>query len=177
MKILVLEGSPHKKGSSNLLAEQFIQGAKEAGHTMEIIDVAHLSMHPCLGCDACGMDGPCVQKDDNQRIRNALLTCDMAVFVTPLYYFGFSAQMKMVIDRFYSYTYRLTHRHLKTALIVAAYDREEDTMHSLVTHYRKLCDYMTFQDQGMVLGYGCGTPSMTAHSVSMQEAYELGRSL
>ena len=35
MKILVLEGSPHKKGSSNTLAEQFIKGAEEVGHNVK----------------------------------------------------------------------------------------------------------------------------------------------
>lgn len=50
MKIVVLEGSPNKKGSSNLLADCFRQGAEEAGHTVEIIDAAHADIHPCTGC-------------------------------------------------------------------------------------------------------------------------------
>lgn len=104
MKIVVIKGSPHKKGSSNLLAEQFARGAREAGHTLVELDAAHMDIHPCLGCEHCGMNGPCAQKDDIQQIRDALLSADMAVFVTPVYYFGMSAQLKMVIDRFYSYT-------------------------------------------------------------------------
>lgn len=48
------------------------------------------------------MSGPCVQKDDMAKLREMLLAADMAVFVTPLYYFGFSAQLKTVIERFYS---------------------------------------------------------------------------
>ena len=50
MKIVVLEGSPNRHASSNLLAEEFIRGAKEAGHTAEIIDAAHADLHPCTGC-------------------------------------------------------------------------------------------------------------------------------
>lgn len=64
MDILVIESSPHKHGSSNLLAEEFIRGAKEDGHAVAVFDAGHASLHPCLGCDACGMSGPCVQKDD-----------------------------------------------------------------------------------------------------------------
>ena len=48
-------------------------------------------MHPCLGCGHCGMDGECVQKDDNIIIKETLLESDMVVFVTPIYYFGMSA--------------------------------------------------------------------------------------
>lgn len=177
MKIIMLEGSPHKKGSSNMLAEQFVKGAKEAGHQVEILDAAHMNMHPCLGCEHCGMNGDCVHKDDNMVIRDALLSADMAVFVTPIYYFGMSAQLKMVIDLFYSYTMKLSAKGLKTALITAAWDSNDDVMPYTAEHYKKLCRYMNFEDCGMVLGTGCGTPSMTANSPHMKEAYRLGKSL
>lgn len=69
MKIVVLEGSPNKKGSSNLLADEFIRGAEEAGHTVEIIDAADAHLHPCIGCVRCGYEDPCVQKDDMELFR------------------------------------------------------------------------------------------------------------
>ena len=50
MKIVVLEGSPNKNGSSNLLANEFIRGAQEAGHSCTVIDAAHANLHPCAGC-------------------------------------------------------------------------------------------------------------------------------
>ena len=46
MKITVLEGSPNRNGSSNLLAEAFLRGAKEAGHTAEVPDAAPADIHP-----------------------------------------------------------------------------------------------------------------------------------
>ena len=83
MKILVLEGSPNRHGSSNFLAEEFIRGAREAGHTVEIIDAAHADLHPCTGCVRCGYEGPCVQKDGMEQFRRQILDADMLVFVTP----------------------------------------------------------------------------------------------
>ncbi len=177
MKIVMIKGSPHKKGSSNMLAEQFAKGAQETGHTIVEMDAAHMNIQPCLGCEHCGMNGPCAQKDDMGEIRDALLSADMAVFVTPVYYFGMSAQLKMVIDRFYSYTMKLSGKHLKTALITAAWDSNADVMPYLVEHYKKLCRYMNFIDCGQILGTGCGTPSMTKSSNHMTEAYRLGKSL
>ncbi len=103
MKILVLEGSPHKKGSSNTLAEQFIKGAEEVGHNVKVLDVAHMNIHPCQGCDACGIRGSCVQNDDMQIVEQKMRSADMVAFVSPIYYFGMSAQLKLVIDRFYSF--------------------------------------------------------------------------
>ena len=50
MKIVVLEGSPNKNGSSNMLAGEFMRGAQEAGHSGQVIDAAHANVHPCTGC-------------------------------------------------------------------------------------------------------------------------------
>ena len=72
MKILVLKGSPHKNGSSNLLADEFIKGAKENNHQIEEFDVAHANIKPCLGCDHCGMNGPCIQKDDIASLKGLI---------------------------------------------------------------------------------------------------------
>ena len=100
MRIVILESSPNRHGSSNLLAERFAQGAQEAGHQVAFVDVAHADIHPCTGCVHCGYEGPCVQKDDVEGIRRQLLAADMVVFVTPLYYYGMSAQLKTMVDRF-----------------------------------------------------------------------------
>ena len=85
MKIVILQGSPNKKGSTNILTEEFTRGAKEAGHEVRRFDLTDLTIHPCTGCVACGYEGPCVQKDDNQKVRAAILEVDMVVFATPLY--------------------------------------------------------------------------------------------
>lgn len=177
MKILVLKSSPHQKGSSNLLADEFIRGAKENGHDIVVYDAARADLHPCLGCDHCGMSGPCCQKDDMAEIRGEVLKSDMAVFVTPLYYFGMSAQLKMVIDRFYSFNGKLTARHLKSVLISAAWNDDDWTMTDLKNHYLTLCRYLNFDNQGMILGTGCGTISMTKRTNFPVQAYELGKRL
>ena len=177
MKILVIESSPHKKGSSNLLAAHFIQGAEEAGHQISIFDAARANIHPCLGCDACGMSDPCCQEDDMAQLREEILRSDMVVFATPLYYFGMSAQLKTVIDRFYSFNGKLSAKGLKTALIAAAWDSKDWTMKDIKSHYETLCSYLNFKNQGMILGTGCGTVAMTKGTKYPKLAYEMGGSL
>ena len=88
MKIIVLMGSPNRKGSTSILVDYFKKGAQEAGHLVEVIDVCHADIHPCIGCVKCGYEGPCVQKDDVETIRKKLLASDMVVFATPLYLDG-----------------------------------------------------------------------------------------
>lgn len=177
MNIVVLEGSPNKHGSSNILADEFISGAKEAGHSVEVIDVAHANIHPCTGCIHCGYEGPCSQKDDVDIIRPQILAADMIVFVTPLYYYGMSAQLKTMIDRFCAFNSSIQRKHMKSALISAAWNADDWTFDSLMSHYKTLVRYLNFEDRGAVLGKGCGTPSMTRQSKYMKTAYELGRKL
>lgn len=177
MKILVLEGSPNRRGSSNLLAEAFIQGAEQAGHTVAVIDTAHADIHPCTGCVRCGYEGPCVQKDDMERFRRQILDADMLVFVTPLYYYGMSAQLKTLVDRFCAINSSITRKHMKSALLSAAWNADSWTFEALEAHYRTLVRYLQLEDVGMVLGRGCGTPAMTARSPYPDQARALGRSL
>lgn len=68
MKIVVLTGSPHKNGTSNTLVNEFIRGAEENGHIIKRFDTPFLDIHPCIGCDHCGMNGPCVFNDDMPKM-------------------------------------------------------------------------------------------------------------
>ena len=177
MKIIVLMGSPNRKGSTSILVGSFVKGAQESGHDCEIIEVCHMDIHACAGCVRCGYEGPCVQKDDVEIIRGKLLSADMVVFATPLYYYGMSAQLKTVVDRFCAYNSSLHSRHLKSALLTVAWNADDWTFDALTAHYRTLVRYINFEDRGMVLGYGCGTPSMTKRSRYVEEAYRLGKDL
>lgn len=177
MKIIVLEGSPNKEGSSNLLAERFIAGAKETGHDVRVIDTAHADIKPCTGCVACGYEGLCVQKDEVQRIRKSILEADMMVFVTPLYYYGMTAQMKTLIDRFCAFNSSINRKHMKSALLTVAWNADNWTFDALEAHYDTLVKYLNMQDMGKVLGRGCGTVSMTNHTKYPELAYQLGKKL
>ena len=177
MKITILMGSPNQKGSTSILVEQFKKGAEQAGHVCDVLDICHANIHPCLGCVCCGYEGPCVQKDDVEQIRKKLLQSDMVVFATPLYYYGMTAQLKSVIDRFCAYNSSLNHRHLKSALLSVAWNSDDWTFEALTAHYKTLVRYLNLEDMGMVLGYGCGTPGMTRSSGYPQKAYDFGRGL
>ena len=177
MKIVILMGSPNPKGSTSILADSFRKGAEEAGHSVETINVCRVKVNPCTGCVACGYEGECVQRDDNRQIREALLSCGMVVFATPLYYYGMSAQLKAAVDRFCAYNSSLNRRHLKSALLAVAWNADDWTFDALTAHYKTLVRYINFEDCGTVLGGGCGSPSMTRSSRYPEDAYRLGRSL
>ena len=168
MRIVVLKGSPNINGSSNMLAESFSRGAREAGHEIIEIDAAHADISPCIGC---------ILSDDMDVFREEILKSDMLVFVTPLYYYGMSAQLKTLIDRFCSRNFSIQQKHMKSALLTVAYNADDWTFEALESHYNTLLRYLNLTDCGRVLGYGCGTPSMTEYSKYPDEAYRLGKGL
>ncbi|MBR3160609.1 MAG: flavodoxin family protein [Atopobiaceae bacterium] len=177
MRILVLQGSPNVKGSTSVLVREFARGAREAGHSVDVADVAALDIAPCTGCVACGYEGPCVQTDDMDALRAKILSADMLVLATPLYYYGMTAQLKTVIDRFCSANSRITGKRLRSALLAVAWNADGWTFDALEAHYDTLVRYLSLRDCGRVLGRGCGTPAMTRRSGYPEEAYRLGRSL
>ena len=178
MKIVVITSSPHPKNESTscYLADRFTEGAKSAGHEVFTFDAANSDTHPCRGCDRCHMDGPCVWQDDIEKtLMPKMLEADMLVLVTPLYYYGMSAQLKTIVDCFYSRTGRLTGK--KSVLMATAYNSADWTMEALVTHYDTLVRYMDWQDAGKVLAIGCGSRPLVEGSSFGEQAYQIGANL
>lgn len=176
MKILILTGSPHKNGTSNTLTKEFQRGALESGHKVEIYDCADGNIHPCLGCDFCKTSGICCQNDDGNAVLKKLLSSDMVVFSTPVYYFGMSAQLKMIIDRFYARNKDITNKHLKTALIATAWSGRPDVMNGIQMHFDIIFNYLSFEIIGTILAKNSGTVEMLSENY-LEEAYELGKKL
>ena len=133
---------------------------------------------PHLGCNTCGNAGPCVRKDDYENaIKPAVKAADMVVFAMPVYFYNWPASLKVCVDRFYSFMVELKEMRKKAVFIGAAWDDSDEVFAIPKAFYEKVCSYLQFSDQGMVLGRGCGTPDMTRATVYPQQAYELGKSL
>lgn len=176
MKIVVITGSPHKAGTSALLADKFIEGATDAGHKVFRFNSAFEDIHSCLACNHCQMDGPCIQNDAiEQKLMSELINADLIVLITPLYYYDMSAQIKTVIDRFHSRSDKLHHK--KSILMATAYNNADWTMEALVDHYETISRFMEWQDIGKVLAIGCGSRSLIEKSDFPNQAYQIGLNL
>ena len=176
MRIVVLTGSPRKNGNTATLAARFAEGAQAAGHEVFRFDAALTKVSPCRACNACGMNGPCVIKDDFETLREKLVEADVIAFATPMYYFGFSAQLKAVIDRFYALARRL-HTPKRCVLMMAYADTDARKRDVLVNHYRMLLDYHGWTDAGQIIAPGCWPAGAVARTDLPQKAYDLGKSL
>ena len=99
MRVLVINGSPRTKGNSDLLCDEFIRGAEEAGHQVEKISLREKKIAPCRACYACFKTVACVQKDDMAEILEKAEVSDVLLLASPTYFLTMSGQMKVMIDR------------------------------------------------------------------------------
>lgn len=177
MKIVVLTGSPRRNGNTNHLAGQFIKGAEEAGHEVYRFDCAQRKVSSCIACNRCGMNGQCIFNDDFEELRPQLVAADMVVFATPMYYFGFSSQLKAVIDRFYALNGQIKGNVKQSALLMAYADTTPKEAEPMLSHYHTLLQYLGWKDSGSVVAAGMWPAGAVNGTEYSRQAYELGRKL
>lgn len=98
-KVLIISTSPRRNGNSEALANAFLKGAVDGGNTAEKISLYDKTIGFCKGCLACQKTKRCVIHDDADTIAQKMLTADVLVFATPIYYYEMSGQMKTMLDR------------------------------------------------------------------------------
>jgi len=105
-KIMIICGSPRKKGNTMTLVNWAKTGAEDAEANVEIVDAAHLNYktYGCVSCYKCqeSEDFKCVFKDDAADVLARMPEQDVIVFATPVYFMGVTAQLKLVLDRMFS---------------------------------------------------------------------------
>ncbi|MEW6266515.1 MAG: flavodoxin family protein [Thermodesulfobacteriota bacterium] len=99
IEVLGLYFSPRQDGNSDLLLDEFLRGAAEAGAVARRIYVRDFSVSGCLECGACDETGECVIQDDMDRLYPLLISADRVAVSSPIFFYGLPSQGKAVIDR------------------------------------------------------------------------------
>lgn len=100
--VLGIVGSPRRQGNTEVLVDEVLQGAAEAGARVEKVLLTRLTIAPCTACDACQETGECVLQDDMAGLLDKMRRAQVWVLGTPVYWWGPSAQFKTFLDRWYS---------------------------------------------------------------------------
>ncbi len=100
MHTLILLGSPRKNGNSDILARSVASGIEQhPDATVEFIRLNDLHISPCQGCGGCNKTAVCVINDDMSALYEKVDQCDHLIMVSPIYFYGLSAQCKAFVDR------------------------------------------------------------------------------
>ena len=127
MKIIAVKGSPRRKGDTNVLIDEILRGAREAGHEVEQITLRDKTINFCKGCLACQKTMQCVIKDDANEITAKIGQADVVALATPVYYYGMCGQLKTLLDRA-NPLFPADYRFREVYLLATAAEDEEDTV-------------------------------------------------
>ncbi len=155
MEVTILLGSPHLNGNTAALASGFSDGAKMAGANVVRIDVDQLGVSPVDAKLLKRLEaGENVDADGMDRVIDRLLASDVVVFATPLYYYGMSAQLKIVLDRFLARNGELQQHPARLVLLATSAGPGEEAMRPMIDQMRLVCGYLNWTYAGEVLATG-----------------------
>ena len=173
--MLIISGSPRKNGNSDSLCDQFAKGAFGAGHQVEKIFLGDKKLGFCTACYAC-QSGICPQQDDAVWIAEKMLTADVIVLSTPVYFYTMSAQLKTLIDRSVMYYPRIEKKEFYYIMTMA--DTEKANFKGTIEALRGFVDCCENSvEKGMIEAVGVYEKGEIRNTPFMQQAFEMGRSV
>ena len=103
-RILIVNGSPRKKGVDAAIIEEISKRLVPKGHEIEVMNICDMNIHGCIACMSCKTSGRCFRDDDMTQIYDRIRSSDMLIITTPIYFGAETGQLKTFIDRLYALT-------------------------------------------------------------------------
>lgn len=180
MKVVILHGSPRRKGNTAQLVERYMEGLNHHEEPVDIsyYDVSHMSIKGCTSCYACqsGKGNPCAISDDMHAIYDALVPADVLVMASPVFYYSITAQLKAALDRTFAIIPAFHGKRLVFLSTYGAATKEGANIEGIKTMLQMAC-----HDSGMELAQFYSTSTMHhpvgENPVALSEVYELGKAL
>ncbi|MCG8564386.1 MAG: flavodoxin family protein [Desulfobacterales bacterium] len=182
-KVLIVLGSPRKKGNTATLAAQVAQAATENGAEVETVYLNGLKIKPCQGCGKCQREPSkgCILKDDMGPLYGKLQEADSVVVASPIYFFNLSAQTKIFIDRLYAVgtprTNILKGKHFSILLSYADPDPFASGAVNALRSFQDTCSYVGAHIEGMIYGRANDAGEIKNNTDVMEQASALGKRL
>ena len=177
MKVLGLVGSPRKGSNTDLLVSAILDGADQSNHTVEKVYLYDVDIAPCVDCRACKQGHfKCTLKDGMQTLYPKLEEADVIVFGTPLYWYGPSAKMKLLLDRLRPFIASKRLRGKKTFIVVPS-EEGADACKFTVGIFSFSFKYLEADLIGTLLAKASERAEVKAQPQVLSEAFALGKSL
>lgn len=190
MRIIAFKGSPRRGGNTELLLDEAVRGARETGAEVKIYDLNMLSIRPCQNCGGCDKTGSCVIQDDMQAIHRDIRSADRFILASPIFFFGLSAQAKIMIDRCQAFWHEKyvrkqpiqpgPHGRKGLLILVGGMKRNEknEGFHCAEVTAKAFFRTINVQEHA-VLSYDSvdAKGAIRGHPTAMKDAYEAGKEL
>ena len=184
MKVLGVLGSPRVGGNSDVLLEQALAGARDAGAEVEKIILSQKKISGCLDCMKCNQKGICAIKDDMEEIQKKILESDVIIHSVPVYFWAMTSQMKAYLDRWCVFfdeqwqlhkAYAPKMKRKRIGLMTVCGDPDVSTANPIIHSFKSTCDFAGLPWLGMVQASASSKGEITKNKEAKREAYNLGK--
>ena len=177
LTVLGLVGSPRKGSNTDILVETMLEGVRSNDHRASKLYLSDHEIGPCIDCRGCKKDDlSCVVDDGMQAVYPLMDRADVIIFGTPVYWWGPSGPMKMLIDRLRP-CYGSGLLEGKRAVVVAPAGGGPDEADLLVEMFRRTFETLKVEFAGVVLGKAYDREEILADKAAMHAARGIGASL
>jgi multimeric flavodoxin WrbA len=177
LKVLGLIGSPRVNGNTDLLVSRILDGAGASNHLTEKLYLYDLDISPCVDCRRCkNGDFQCAVNDDMQILYHKLKDADVIIFGTPLYWYGPTGKMKLVIDRLRPF---IASKRLKgkKAILVTPSEEGPSACGYLVGMFELSFKYLEINLVDKVLVKAYEKTEIREQPETLKKMFELGKAL
>lgn len=170
-KVLIISSSPSKGGNSDLLCDEFLRGAKEAGHEAEKVFLGDLDIR-FLKIKDDYTDRNLGINDDAPKVVAKMIAADVIVMATPIYNDNMCGQMKTMLDAYSSGT-----RGQKQGVLFHMTAGGSNTECALLG-FRNFIRYLPgSKEKGVIEGTGIHLKGSVKGNPVMKKAYEMGKNV
>lgn len=167
MNVITVLGSARMHGNTATALGWVENTLRAEGHQVEHINVIDYEMSGCTGCNTCKLEPHepgCIIDDDVDLLLHKMIKADLIVFATPLYCWGFSSQLKTLLDRCYSLKkpgedggFSLV-AGKRIALLVTSAGPYENNADALEMPFERIAKFTQTEIAGTLFLTGCSTP-------------------
>ena len=178
-KIVVLTGSPRRKGNTFAMVDSFKEAALSKGHTITQFDTAFMRVAGCRGCDKCySREGACIYRHEFNKVVEPVLDADFILIAAPVYWYTFPAQVKAVIDHFYAFCVGgKDFKGKQCALISCCAEETPETFDGIRFAFEKTMQYLQCEIVDEILIPGVTNPGDIKQTDGEERAAKLALSL
>jgi multimeric flavodoxin WrbA len=177
MKVIGLVGSPRKNGNTDLLVSRILDGASANNNLAEKLYLYELDISPCVDCRGCKKGNfQCVIDDDMQMLYPKLESVDVIIFGTPLYWYGPTGKMKLMIDRLRPF---IASKKLegKKAILVTPSEEGPGACSYLIGMFELSFKYLGIDLINKVLVKAYEKAEVREQTETLKRVFELGKAL
>lgn len=176
-KVVIVSSSPRKDGNSDILAQEFARGARDAGHCAEIINVRDMQLKFCTGCMSCMKRDGCILDDGMNAVYGTIRDADALVLASPVYYYAVSGQLKTFLDRL-NPLYGRKNNFKDVYLLSASAEDDEAAMDGSVKDIRGWTDcFDGVKLAGVLRGTGLEARGDVKDTDFPEKAYNMGKNV